>query len=100
MIRPVMSGGEPVGTTSTSEVPEAEALKIYPNPSRDLIYLQGPDWANNAQVEVFSNTGQVLLRQAYTETINISNLPAGMYYVRLHDARGNYTTPERLIVIK
>jgi len=100
MIRPVMSGGEPVGTTSTSEVPKAEALKIYPNPSRDLIYLQGPDWANNAQVEVFSNTGQVLLRQAYTETINISNLPAGMYYVRLHDAQGNYTTPERLIVIK
>ncbi len=100
MLRPVMSGGEPVGTTSTSEAPAAEELRIYPNPSRDFVFLQGPTWANEATVEIFSNTGQLLQQQAYSEKVNISNLPAGVYFVRLQDPRGNYTMPERLIVIK
>lgn len=100
MLRPVMSGGEPVGTTSTTDLTDAAAVRIYPNPSRDIIYIEGPEWANDATVEVYGNTGQLLLQQAYSDSVNISNLPAGVYFVRLQDRQGNYTTPERLIVIK
>lgn len=100
MLRPVMSGGEPVGTTSTKEVVSEDRLLISPNPSRDQIYLQGPEWAMDATVQIFSNTGQLQWEQPYAERVNISNLPAGMYFVRLQDARGNYTSTQRLIVIK
>ncbi|MEL6832028.1 MAG: T9SS type A sorting domain-containing protein [Bacteroidota bacterium] len=100
MLRPVMAGDPPVGTTSTDDILAEERLLIYPNPSRDLVYLQGPEWASKATVEVFANTGQLILQQAYAETLNISTLPAGAYFVRLQDQAGNYTAPQRLIVIK
>lgn len=100
MLRPVMSGGEPVGTTSTTEISAADNIRIYPNPSSDFVFLEGPEWASNARVEIFGSTGQLLLQQAFTEKVNISNLPAGVYFVRLQDQKGNFTAPERLIVIK
>ncbi len=100
MLRPVMAGTPAVGTTSTDEVRAEEQLLIYPIPSRDVVYLQGPEWAAQSTVEVFANTGQLIFQQAYTETLNISNLPAGAYFVRLQDQTGNYTAPQRLIVIK
>ncbi|MBK8829956.1 MAG: T9SS type A sorting domain-containing protein [Saprospiraceae bacterium] len=59
-------------------------VRIHPNPASDLIYLQLPDWVET--LELFSLDGR-LWKQIYTPnsgryTINIKEIPSGIYYIR------------------
>ena len=79
---------------STSEVPVAEALpfKIYPNPATDLVRLE---WSEQGvevlQVELYDGSGRLVLAQPAPENrggVDISNLPNGLYLLRLSTADG------------
>lgn len=59
-------------------------VRIHPNPASDLIYLQLPDWVET--LELFSLDGR-FWKQIYTPnsgryTINIKEIPSGIYYIR------------------
>ena len=56
---------------------DSEELSIYPNPVRDILNIN----AEVSKVEIFAVNGQQLLT-SQSNSINISNLPAGMYFVR------------------
>jgi hypothetical protein len=49
---------------------------IFPNPANDVINIMGVDVVN---VKFFNNTGQLILSQNNTNTINISDLQNGIY---------------------
>ena len=56
-------------------------LRLFPNPSRGTLYVEGGDVKS---VEIFNVTGQKVLEQhGSLKKINVENLDNGIYFVRL-----------------
>ena len=65
---------------------EKEALSIYPNPAKDMIYFKGAKLQN---ARVFSLSGQLIRNSAvYHNQMNVSELKGGIYVLQLEDATG------------
>jgi hypothetical protein len=61
---------------------------IYPNPATDKITVKISEAVKETNLEIFDLEGQKLITVQITEpksTIDISNLPNGVYIVRLAD---------------
>ena len=79
-------------------------VQLYPNPAKDQVVVEF-DGASNAQIEVsiLNTTGQVVYtsQNAFATQarlqVNTSNLTAGIYFVRLTNAKQQAVT-KRLIV--
>jgi len=69
-------------------------LQLYPNPAKTELYYQLPDASNFNKVEIFDALGK-LVQSAKVKgsigAINISNLPAGSYYI-CFTGKGNSLT--------
>ena len=63
---------------------EEEAVSIYPNPTRSQIVIEGVDVA---QVEVYNALGQHVMTSRQ-QVIDLSELEAGMYIVRVEAVDG------------
>lgn len=68
---------------------ENAVFKVYPNPNTGLLYLEQK---NNLDIQilVLDNLGRVLLTKESNEAItelNISDLPAGIYYVNVNNGK-------------
>jgi para-nitrobenzyl esterase len=81
------------GCTSTLGLEEAvnsETLLIYPNPSNSLIYV---DCKKGFQI--FSSTGQLINQNSDpTNQINISDLPTGIYLLKVDNKTGRFIKTE------
>ncbi len=66
-------------------------LSLYPNPARDFVQIRGN--AAVEKVEVLDLTGRTV--KTYTgkeiQSMNVSNIPAGLYSVRITTAQGTIT---------
>ncbi|WP_276133547.1 fibronectin type III domain-containing protein [Polluticoccus soli] len=75
------------GMTNVSIQQQGDALQIYPNPTRDKLYLKG-DIANS-MITVTDVTGAVVLKYLAAgnaiQEINTSELPAGIYLLKISD---------------
>ncbi len=87
-------------SVSVEEIKNKIGLKMYPNPASETVTLN----VNNASYsyEVLDMTGRVVITNTVAgkiyETINISNLPAGIYFVKINTSLGNIV--EKLEIIK
>ena len=101
MLRPYLSSD--IGTTSVESIAanDVAELKLFPNPTSAQLFLRtNLEDTRNTQLIIYNSTGQQVFRQPFAEAINISTLPAGMYFVQLQGVDGNQSAPQRLIVIK
>ena len=60
------------------------AFVLYPNPTENYVTIES---AKEAEVKIYSVNGQMLSQQNFSEginTIDISNLNAGMYFVSVN----------------
>jgi glucose/arabinose dehydrogenase len=57
------------------------AYKVYPNPANDVITVEGKDIK---QIQLFDMGGKIVL-SANTNTMDISNLPQGVYQLRVNN---------------
>lgn len=60
----------------------AHNIKVYPNPTRDKLYIDAPDAATITLNDI---QGKTLYVQKNTQPIDMSNLAAGMYIVIITD---------------
>ncbi|HEY6504523.1 MAG TPA: M1 family aminopeptidase [Chitinophagaceae bacterium] len=73
--------------TATNDIDVSNDIKLFPNPSSGLVYLQYPmNWFDNFQV--YDVAGKLLQKQTISrgsvqKTINTSMLP-GIYFIRLN----------------
>jgi hypothetical protein len=67
-----------IGTIASNE----PGIKIYPNPTTGTIYLSEP-----ANITLSDLSGILLLEEKNTNQLDISALPAGMYF--LHFGENN-----------
>ena len=61
---------------------EMEAISVYPNPARDIIFVGANNDLSVQRVEVFNLTGQKVITSIETE-INVSEWESGIYFVRV-----------------
>lgn len=77
---------ENVNINSTTQ--QLNNIKIYPNPTRGIVNVEGDDLQS---IEVYDNVSRrILSRQASSnhERFDLSNQPAGSYYIRVRTASG------------
>ncbi len=81
-------------TLSVNGIATKMSANIYPNPATDVINVAVN--GNNATVvgaEIYNVSGQMVYNGTVqnNSSINISNLPDGMYYIRLNSSTANST---------
>ena len=72
-------------------------IKIYPNPSIDIIHIEIPDIGNKAvNIMVINTLGEVILNRntktagSYSYLLNVSDLPKGIYFVSINIGNNKY----------
>lgn len=78
-------------TTGVHDFAPAEALRLYPNPADNQLFVQSPIGDLQAEARVFSLSGQ-LIRTAkiHDQTIDVSGLASGLYVLRIQDQVGRF----------
>jgi hypothetical protein len=61
---------------------KAESINIYPNPTRDILYIEG---AYYATVSIFDNNGRLVLTKELkgSSGLNVQMLPKGLYVIKV-----------------
>lgn len=87
--------------TSTAS-PDLSTLRIFPNPASDVLVLQNS--GGGLFFELFNLTGSKILEKelpANTDvTINVRELPAGIYLAKWHSAPFGKTAYKRIEISK
>jgi len=60
----------------------AAQIKIYPNPARDMVYISSPVAVNAVLTTV---EGRDVLRADHAQSLSLSGLPGGVYFLRISD---------------
>ncbi len=82
MIRPVF--GPPIKPAAVGTVRfNKNIIKIRPNPVSDYLYIETGDFfpLAGAMVTIIDLQGKTVIREKYNERIDISSLPAGIYFL-------------------
>jgi len=93
---PLTESNKPVwGTCPTARVDDQNQLdiSIYPNPTSDIVYIDG----NYTQLKavVYDILGKQVMNKSITNSIDISQLEKGVYILQLSD--GVKLTTQRII---
>ncbi len=96
------SGAETSGPTRALRFSAAApGLAIYPNPVREVLYLEWAGLGAGCVAQVRSANGQLVLQQALrgagVQAVDVGGLPAGVYVVEVTAADGR---TDRLPVVK
>ncbi len=78
----------PCGTNVSTEVFKEQTLKLYPNPTSGLVYIEAQDLQS---YEVYNLLGQRLL-SGTSEVINLQDLSKGTYIVKVTTQSGEVMT--------
>ncbi len=64
---------------------------VFPNPTHDIIFLKGNILQrNNFEIKITNVQGKVFLQEKNKSEINLSNLPAGTYFIILTSEGNNF----------
>lgn len=69
----------------SSHVLANNPIRVYPNPATDQIYVEG---TKTEQGMLYSANGTLLQKITAVKTVEVSDLPVGLYYLRLLDEHG------------
>ncbi|HEX2970247.1 MAG TPA: T9SS type A sorting domain-containing protein [Bacteroidales bacterium] len=94
MIRPVL--GLPIITGISDNVKkDPDQIRVWPNPASDYIRIDANEfpYTSSVYISVFDIAGRELLKVPYSEVIDISSLPDGMYIIvtRVNGRRTGFT---------
>ena len=59
------------------------AFSVYPNPAQDVLNISG---RNIASAQLFDITGKMLLNSGAVSTVNVSQLAAGVYFIKVNNS--------------
>jgi hypothetical protein len=75
-------GPDPCGlATDVNEADEDAAFGIYPNPTEGMLNLTGVDMTTMERFVVYDGTGREVKRTAPGWTVDVGDLPDGVYQV-------------------
>ena len=96
--QPVFGKAEPhtftiEGVSGIDEHNSMMSVNIYPNPMKDVIYIDCDDILN---VVIFNSVGQHLMSVEDGQKIDVSSLSNGLYFVKVTDISGNVLVKKML----
>lgn len=80
MIRPVL--GKAYDRTSVEERP-TQSVRLYPNPTHDVIHFANADQWQGATCQLFDVYGKMLQTQTLDSNLDLSSFANGIYFVRI-----------------
>lgn len=80
--------------SSTEDLTEL-TIQIYPNPATHHLHLSSS--ATIKSIQVIDIHGQIVLSQSFAPVIDVSHLPAGVYYIRGNPSLGAVQCPLYLV---
>jgi endonuclease I len=87
--------GQPWFAALSSTTFDANAIKVYPNPTTDYIVISG--LSGSSKAEIYNVTGQLIQETTFTnETRMDLSLAAGVYLVKV--SNGNQSTTRKIVV--
>ena len=90
-----------VNTTTGMSEKHLGSVEIYPNPAYNELYIKFRNIVD-VNISIFNSLGQNVYTsevQSDNETINISELNEGVYFVVIKDLNGNILLSERIIKV-
>lgn len=82
-------GANPCGLTSRDEL-ESANIRVFPNPTTGQVHIKGiPADLRNVQITVMDLVGNQVMESAATEHLDLSQLKAGVYLVRITAENSN-----------
>ena len=81
--------------TSISETTFDNSISIYSNPTTNILNINTT--LQNFQASVFGITGQLILDKKNSYTIDVSELPTGLYVFKLQGLNSNKTITKKFI---
>jgi photosystem II stability/assembly factor-like uncharacterized protein len=86
-LRDFISGG---GVTGVNDVDKMDVV-VYPNPASDILNIESKGLLSI--IQVFDLNGREIMSDFKpSNTINISNLSKGVYFIKIFDNNGRFTT--------
>lgn len=80
-----------LSTNETSVQKSGEAIRIYPNPAKDIVTVEFQEKVKHFKVEVNDMAGNTVLNLENQEKINTSGLTNGVYTFTVTTDKGNTT---------
>jgi hypothetical protein len=68
-------------------------IKIYPNPTNGIVFIETPDGYNPYSSELYNSYGILIEKLTNKNFVNLENSPAGLYFIKL-------ITPNRKIIVQ
>jgi hypothetical protein len=106
---PAQDSCPPCGTFSGVEEVDEEgitSIKIYPNPAKDVLNLEWDSPIETPQtIQVFDLNGR-LIQQKETSIgnsllqLNTTNIPVGLYILRISDNAGNILANKKIVIVR
>lgn len=75
----------------------ANSISIYPNPAKDVVKVLNNGDLNISRIEIIDVLGRAVTSAKNSDEINVSGLPEGQYFVKLH---GETTLVKKLTISK
>jgi hypothetical protein len=79
-----------MSTEGWVEIPNSSII-VYPNPTKDLLYLKGLAENMNGEITVHNALGQLMLACKTNKSINVGNLANGWYLLTFSEGEKTHT---------
>lgn len=92
-------GNDTAETVSVTPVQQTQSFDVYPNPTHDLFYVTLKGKIGNFRMTLFNEVGQLVkikdhdFGASIQSHLSVSDLPKGMYYLRIENNKEFYTRP-------
>ena len=87
MIRPVLGGDYDL----PEDTPQNSRLRLFPNPSRDVINIGDLDAETCKEIMIFDMTGRLMKHFSNELSLDVNDLPTGLYMMRVVSDSKVYT---------
>ena len=80
----ITDGGQDCSSLNTEEF-DITGLKLYPNPVKDKLFIQG--LSGPTKVSIYNLLGTLVLSKITFNEINVENLQTGIYIIKINDEK-------------
>ncbi|MBA3901772.1 MAG: T9SS type A sorting domain-containing protein, partial [Bacteroidetes bacterium] len=102
MIRPVLgpSNDPTVGIVEQAKPKATQLLKVYPNPARDRIFIEGITETENTSLSIYDLYGRTVIQNIGNNlsNVDISGLSEGMYILKVENKKTGLNHTSKIMV--
>jgi hypothetical protein len=100
MMNPIL-GGNPFNSRTTEVQQLANVMTIYPNPASDKVFVN-LETGNyyDFEVQIFNNLGQLIRTVQLDSELNVNDLGAGLYLLKVNNVRTLETFQQKLLIAR